>query len=126
MLLSDDWICSDKFLRIMAWAVFFAQGIGTSMLQIPNIMKRPLIWLPPTLASAILGPIAIIGPFHMTNMQLVPEWDLWSGWTDHDLPDYGGNRITGAGNSENCIVPLPTSGTVILCDLPRNAKYGIY
>ena len=40
---------------------------GTSMLQIPNIMKRPLIWLPPTLASAILGPIAIIGPFHMTN-----------------------------------------------------------
>ena len=45
----------------------FAQGVGTSMLQIPNIMKRPLIWLPPTLASAILGPIAIIGPFHMTN-----------------------------------------------------------
>ena len=45
----------------------FAQGVGTSMLQIPNIMRRPLIWLPPTLASAILGPIAIIGPFHMTN-----------------------------------------------------------
>ena len=44
-----------------------AQGVGTSMLQIPNIMKRPLIWLPPTLASAILGPIAIIGPFHMKN-----------------------------------------------------------
>ena len=44
-----------------------AQGVGTSMLQIPNIMRRPLIWLPPTLASAILGPIAIIGPFHMTN-----------------------------------------------------------
>ena len=49
------------------WGGLFAQGIGTSMLQIPNIMKRPLIWLPPTLASAILGPIAIIGPFHMTN-----------------------------------------------------------
>ena len=45
----------------------FAQGVGTSMLQIPNIMRRPLIWLPPTLASAILGPIAIVGPFHMTN-----------------------------------------------------------
>lgn len=44
-----------------------AQGLGTSMLQIPNIMRRPLIWVPPTLASAILGPIAIIGPFHMTN-----------------------------------------------------------
>ena len=37
----------------------FAQGVGTSMLQIPNSMRRPLIWLPPTLASAILGPIAI-------------------------------------------------------------------
>ena len=37
---------------------FFAQGIGTSMLQIPNICKNPLIWIPPTLASAITGPIA--------------------------------------------------------------------
>lgn len=36
----------------------FAQGIGTSMLQIPNIAKNPLIWIPPTLASAITGPIA--------------------------------------------------------------------
>ena len=46
----------------------FAQGIGTSMLQIPNIMKRPLIWTCRlTLVTAILGPIAIIGPFHMTN-----------------------------------------------------------
>ena len=44
-----------------------AQGLGTSMLQIPNIVRRPLIWLPPTLASAILVPIAIIGPFHMVN-----------------------------------------------------------
>ncbi len=37
---------------------FIAQGIGTSMLQIPNIMKRPVIWLPPILSSAILGPLA--------------------------------------------------------------------
>lgn len=36
----------------------FAQGIGTSMLQMPNIIRHPLIWIPPTLASAILGPIA--------------------------------------------------------------------
>lgn len=35
-----------------------AQGIGTSMLQVPNIVRHPLIWVPPTLASAILGPIA--------------------------------------------------------------------
>lgn len=35
-----------------------AQGIGTSMLQIPNIIKNPKIWLPPIIASAILGPIS--------------------------------------------------------------------
>ncbi len=35
-----------------------AQGIGTSMLQIGNIVKKPLIWLPPIIASAITGPIA--------------------------------------------------------------------
>ena len=37
---------------------FIAQGIGTSMLQIPNIIKNPKIWLPPIIASAILGPIS--------------------------------------------------------------------
>lgn len=35
-----------------------AQGFGTSMLQIPNIIKNPRIWIPPIVASAILGPIA--------------------------------------------------------------------
>jgi len=35
-----------------------AQGIGTSMLQVPNIIKHPLIWVPSILASAILGPIS--------------------------------------------------------------------
>ena len=35
-----------------------AQGVGTSMLQMPNIVKKPIIWLPSILASAILGPIA--------------------------------------------------------------------
>jgi uncharacterized membrane protein len=35
-----------------------AQGLGTSMLQVPNIIRSPRIWIPPTLASAILGPIA--------------------------------------------------------------------
>ena len=44
----------------------FSQGIGTSMLQMPNIIKKPIIWLPPILTSAILGPIstAVLG---MTN-----------------------------------------------------------
>lgn len=35
-----------------------SQGIGTSMLQIPNIMKNPFIWVPPILSSAILGPVS--------------------------------------------------------------------
>lgn len=40
------------------WGGLFAQGIGTSMLQMGNIVKNPCIWIPPTLASAITGPIA--------------------------------------------------------------------
>ncbi len=35
-----------------------AQGLGTSMLQMPNIIKKPIIWLPAIVASAILGPIS--------------------------------------------------------------------
>lgn len=35
-----------------------SQGLGTSMLQMPNIIKNPLIWIPPTAASMITGPIA--------------------------------------------------------------------
>ena len=46
-----------------------AQGIGTSMLQMPNIIRNPLIWVPPTLASAILGPLSTTW-FKMEN---VPE-----------------------------------------------------
>ncbi len=35
-----------------------AQGIGTSMLQVPNIVRKPVIWLPPIISSAILGPVS--------------------------------------------------------------------
>ncbi|MDE7432152.1 MAG: PTS sugar transporter subunit IIC, partial [Lachnospiraceae bacterium] len=35
-----------------------AQGVGTSMLQVPNIVRKPTIWLPPILSSAILGPVS--------------------------------------------------------------------
>lgn len=37
-----------------------AQGLGTSMLQVPNLMRKPILWIPPVLTSAILGPIGII------------------------------------------------------------------
>ncbi|MBE6030094.1 MAG: PTS sugar transporter subunit IIC [Clostridiales bacterium] len=40
------------------WGGLVAQGIGTSMLQMGNIVKNPKIWIPPTLASAITGPLA--------------------------------------------------------------------
>lgn len=40
------------------WGGLLAQGIGTSMLQVPNIMKNPMIWIPPTLAAAVTGPVA--------------------------------------------------------------------
>ena len=43
-----------------------AQGLGTSMLQIGNIMKKPMIWLPAIITSAILGPLSTL-VFHMTN-----------------------------------------------------------
>lgn len=47
----------------------FAQGLGTSMFQVPNTIKNPWIWLPPTLASATLGPVSTIA-FKMTNIPL--------------------------------------------------------
>ena len=37
-----------------------AQGIGTSMLQVPNIMRHPLIWLPAIISSAVLGPVGTV------------------------------------------------------------------
>ena len=40
------------------WGGIVSQGIGTSMLQMPNIVKNPRIWIAPTVASAITGPIA--------------------------------------------------------------------
>ncbi len=40
------------------WGGLLAQGLGTSMLQMGNIVKNPRIWIPPTLAAAVTGPIA--------------------------------------------------------------------
>ena len=43
-----------------------AQGIGTSMLQVPNIVRKPIIWLPVILSSAVLGPTGTV-LLHMTG-----------------------------------------------------------
>ncbi len=44
--------------RENSWGGLISQGVGTSMLQMPNIIKNPRIWIPPILASAITGPLA--------------------------------------------------------------------
>lgn len=73
-----------------------SQGLGTSMLQIGNIARKPIIWLAPTLASAILGPISTMW-LKMTNNAagagmgtagLVGPlgcWDTMLATTDHTL-----------------------------------------
>ena len=40
------------------WGGLLAQGLGTSMLQVPNIVKNPKVWLPPIMTSMITGPLA--------------------------------------------------------------------
>ena len=48
---------------------FISQGVGTSMLQIGNIARKPVIWLAPILTSAILGPVSTVW-LQMTNNAL--------------------------------------------------------
>ena len=48
------------------WGGLVAQGLGTSMLQMGNIIKRPVIWLPTIISSAILGPVSTM-VFKMMN-----------------------------------------------------------
>jgi uncharacterized membrane protein len=71
-----------------------SQGLGTSMLQIGNIARKPIIWLAPTLTSAILGPISTM-VLKMTNSAAgagmgtaglvgpIGCWDSMSATTDH-------------------------------------------
>ena len=40
------------------WSGLVSQGLGTSMLQMPNIVRNPRIWIPPTVAAAVTGPLA--------------------------------------------------------------------
>lgn len=51
------------------WSGLVAQGLGTSMLQMPNIIRNPKIWYPTILTSAILGPISTL-VFSMENTPL--------------------------------------------------------
>ena len=45
------------------WGSVIAVGIGTSMLQFKNILRKPLIWVPTIVVSALLGPLAMLFPY---------------------------------------------------------------
>lgn len=51
------------------WGGLISQGLGTSMLQMPNILKNPFVWIPPTLTAAITGPISTC-IFHLENIPI--------------------------------------------------------
>ena len=55
--------------RENGWGGIVAQGRGTHMLQVPDIVPSPQSWIPPILTSAILGPVAIL-VFKMENTPL--------------------------------------------------------
>ena len=86
------------------WGGLIAQGLGTSMLQMGNIVKNPKIWLPPIITSAITGPIATC-LFHfqmngapissgMGTCGLVGQIGVWTGWID-DVAAGTKSAITG-------------------------------
>lgn len=91
-----------------------AQGIGTSMLQMPNIVKNPRIWIPPTLASMITGPLATC-LFHlemngspvssgMGTCGLVGQIGVYTGWL---------NDI--ANGTKAAITAMDWIGMVLIC-----------
>ena len=72
------------------WGGLVSQGLGTSMLQMPNIVKNPRIWIAPTVASAITGPIATcVFKLQMNGAAinsgmgtcgLCGQLGVWTGW----------------------------------------------
>lgn len=98
------------------WGGLFAQGIGTSMLQMGNIVKNPRIWLPAILTSAITGPIATC-LFHlemngaavssgMGTCGLVGQIGVYTGW----LSDI-------ASGTKTSITPMDWLGLFMVCFL---------
>ena len=96
------------------WGGLVAQGIGTSMLQMPNIVKNPRIWIPPTLASAITGPLATCvfqlqmngAPVSsgMGTCGLVGQIGVYSGWVK-DVAE----------GAKAAITPMDWIGLVLIC-----------
>jgi len=96
------------------WGGLAAQGLGTSMLQMGNIIKNPRIWIAPTLASAITGPLATC-LFHfemngaavssgMGTCGLVGQIGVYTGWV---------NDI--AAGTKAAITPMDWAAMVLIC-----------
>ncbi|MEE8807823.1 MAG: PTS sugar transporter subunit IIC [Lactimicrobium sp.] len=108
-----------------------SQGIGTSMLQMPNIIKNPRIWLPPIFASAITGPLATC-VFHLQNngpavssgmgtCGFVGQIGIYTGWIS-DIENGLKTSITGMdwlGMILICFV-LPAVLSVLFCRLEKH------
>lgn len=82
------------------WGGLVSQGLGTSMLQMGNILKNPRIWIPPILTSMITGPVATC-LFHlemngaavnsgMGTCGLCGPIGVWTGWSDPSAFDWLG------------------------------------
>ena len=112
------------------WGGLVAQGIGTSMLQMPNIVKNPKVWIPPILASAITGPIATcVFKLQMNGAAvnsgmgtcgLCGQIGVWTGWVA-DVANGTKAAITGfdwLGLVLICFV-LPAIFSWIFCEILR-------
>lgn len=112
------------------WGGLIAQGIGTSMLQMGNIVKNPRIWIPPTLASAVTGPIATcIFKMEMNGTPvssgmgtcgLVGQIGVYTGWVS-DIAAGTKTAITGfdwLGLILICFI-LPALLSVVFCEILR-------
>ena len=86
------------------WGGLAAQGLGTSMLQMGNIVRNPRVWIPPTVASAITGPIATCifrlqmngAPVSsgMGTCGLVGQIGVYTGWVN-DIAAGAKTAVTG-------------------------------
>ena len=82
------------------WGGLVSQGLGTSMLQMPNIVRNPRIWIPPILTSAITGPIATcVFKLQMNGAAinsgmgtcgLCGPIGVWTGWENPTTMDWVG------------------------------------
>lgn len=96
------------------WGGLVAQGIGTSMLQMPNLVKNPRCWLPPVLASAITGPLATClfklemngAPVSsgMGTCGLVGQIGIYTGWV---------NDV--AAGAKSAISAMDWIGMILIC-----------